>query len=355
MKYSQLDRAAAEAQVDKKLGLDEKLATLTDKMVTAAKDNYQKLVDAVGYKGLADSFKGDTNGMAITEKTLGLAPGSLSNPTFLNDQSSKNQPASVQEYEYAKKNGYTGSFGQYQNEDANRKAVVAKAGAPVTSTFTTDENGNVVETGNYDALTIGRYNTAANKATAILKTNPTFKNIIGSSAYLDRIEAAVQNPGSIGDQELLDAFTQLNTGGNRVTEAQVNLITKNQSLGDFMNKIGNKLKTGGALSQDQRNEIVKLSQAVYKKYQDSYKPLYADAASRLQAQGIPKQFWNIPSPETLSRAVTDTSAGGTNYAVDSLKSQLQAGQILVARENKDGTRHYVGISPSELWATDIKQ
>ncbi len=34
-------------------------------------------------------------------------------------------PASVQEYEYAKKNGYTGTFAQYQNEDANRKAKAA--------------------------------------------------------------------------------------------------------------------------------------------------------------------------------------------------------------------------------------
>lgn len=31
-------------------------------------------------------------------------------------------PASAQEYEYAKKQGYTGTFQQYQNEDANRKA-----------------------------------------------------------------------------------------------------------------------------------------------------------------------------------------------------------------------------------------
>jgi len=38
----------------------------------------------------------------------------------------KAQPAVVQEYEYAKKNGYTGSFTQYQNEDANRKAVAAR-------------------------------------------------------------------------------------------------------------------------------------------------------------------------------------------------------------------------------------
>ncbi len=35
----------------------------------------------------------------------------------------KGQPATVQEYEYAKANGYTGSFTEYQNEDANRKAV----------------------------------------------------------------------------------------------------------------------------------------------------------------------------------------------------------------------------------------
>lgn len=33
----------------------------------------------------------------------------------------KNYPASVQEYEYAKENGYKGSFNDYQNEDANRK------------------------------------------------------------------------------------------------------------------------------------------------------------------------------------------------------------------------------------------
>lgn len=41
----------------------------------------------------------------------------------------KNLPASAQEYEYAKKQGYTGSYTQYQNEDANRKAVIQRASA----------------------------------------------------------------------------------------------------------------------------------------------------------------------------------------------------------------------------------
>lgn len=37
----------------------------------------------------------------------------------------KAQPASVQEYEYAKKGGYTGTYAEYQTEDANRKAKQA--------------------------------------------------------------------------------------------------------------------------------------------------------------------------------------------------------------------------------------
>lgn len=38
-------------------------------------------------------------------------------------------PASAQEYEYAKSQGYKGSYTQYQNEDANRKALATKTGA----------------------------------------------------------------------------------------------------------------------------------------------------------------------------------------------------------------------------------
>lgn len=203
----------------------------------------------------------------------------------------------------------------YQAQLSKARADATAAQDANSSTFTTDENGNVIETGNYNALTIGRYNKAANASTAILQKNPTFKNIIGSSAYLDRIEAAVQNPGSVGDQELLDAFTQLNTGGNRVTEAQVHLITNNQSINDLLSKAKNKLTTGGALSDDQRTQIVNLAHEVYKNYQASYKPLYDDATKRLQAQGVPKQFWNIPDPSTLSRSVTEGGGGSTQGAV----------------------------------------
>lgn len=44
-------------------------------------------------------------------------------------------PAMAQEYEYAKKNGYKGSFTQYQNEDANRKRSASGVVAPKTYTI----------------------------------------------------------------------------------------------------------------------------------------------------------------------------------------------------------------------------
>lgn len=63
--------------------------------------------------------------------------GSLVDPeTFMEvyrapEKPSTAQPtASIQEYEFAVKNGYKGSFSDYQTEDANRKAVAAGAGQP---------------------------------------------------------------------------------------------------------------------------------------------------------------------------------------------------------------------------------
>lgn len=154
-----------------------------------------------------------------------------------------------------------------------------------------------------DALTATRWINAANKLVVndtILKTQ--LKNLGGASGYLSRIEAAKTSPGSVSDQQLLDAFTQLDTGGNRVTEAQVNLILKGRSLKDWTSVVKNKFDTGGILSTEQREQIQKLSKEVYKNYQDSYIPAYQKAVSRFKQAGIPESYWSIPSPDNLSSA-----------------------------------------------------
>lgn len=173
------------------------------------------------------------------------------------------------------------------------------------SGLTTDENGNVILAGDADPLTINRYALASNRITNVLQKNPAFKAVTSGGPYLDRIEAAIKHPGSVGDQEILDAFTQLNNGGGRVTEAQVHLITHNQSLSDWMGKVAQTLQRGGALSPQQRQEVHALAKEVYGNYQRTYKPMYEAAAKQLKAAGIPKQFWTIPDPEFLSRSASD--------------------------------------------------
>ena len=83
MQFSQLDRKEVNKQVDRKLGLTEKLAKIQESITTAAKDNYQKIVDTVGYGGLASAFQGDKGAMSNAEQMLGLPKGILSNPTAM--------------------------------------------------------------------------------------------------------------------------------------------------------------------------------------------------------------------------------------------------------------------------------
>lgn len=64
--------------------------------------------------------------------------GSVNDLLGLNQTSS--QPSSVQEYEYAKAQGYTGSFNDYQNLDANRKIAIAKAGVGTSGLSTSEAN-----------------------------------------------------------------------------------------------------------------------------------------------------------------------------------------------------------------------
>ncbi len=86
MQFSQADRADVEKQVDRKLGLTTQLADLQDKMTNAAKDNYQQIIQNVGYAGLASALKNNPQQQAQVEQLLGLGKGALSDPSFLGQQ-----------------------------------------------------------------------------------------------------------------------------------------------------------------------------------------------------------------------------------------------------------------------------
>lgn len=111
MQFSQLDREQVEKDVDRKLGLTEKLADLSFKMEDAARDNYQKIVDKVGYTGLAQATQGDKTAQKFAEGALGLPAGSLSSSSFL---ASENKKEWSEPYlmggDYVQKNEKTGEI-----------------------------------------------------------------------------------------------------------------------------------------------------------------------------------------------------------------------------------------------------
>lgn len=86
MAFSQADRADVEKQIDQKMGLTTQLVNLQDKMTNAAKDNYNQIIQNLGYAGLAAALKNDPQQRAQVEQLLGLGKGSLSDPAFLGQE-----------------------------------------------------------------------------------------------------------------------------------------------------------------------------------------------------------------------------------------------------------------------------
>lgn len=197
---------------------------------------------------------------------------------------------------------------------ATAKASARGKAAGTVPGMTVDENGNVITTGNLSALDIGRYNLAATRATKTFRDTQVFKAATNAGFYIAKIKAATEGTGSIQDQEILDSISQFNTGGGRVTEAQVNIILKGKSLNDTMNTWANKLKNGGILSNEQRKQALQLANETAKQFSKNYEEKYTPLAKNLEKQKIPKEFWGIPTPEQLKGEVgTDAKSQVDSY------------------------------------------
>lgn len=179
----------------------------------------------------------------------------------------------------------------------------------------------------YTPLAASRFTTAANRIVSNFTQLPQYQLTANGLPYLERIAAAMQSPGSISDQDLLDSLTKLNTSGNAISDAQVRLITDGRSFADAINVFANKLSTGGVLSNTQRNQIQTIAQNIYANYQKGYQPVYDQVTSQLQAAGIPKAFWTIPDLNTLATQggygnyLGSSASSGTSSDVSSLAAQ----------------------------------
>lgn len=159
----------------------------------------------------------------------------------------------------------------------------------------------------YSPLAASRNTLSATRIAAHFIDLPQYQLTANGVPYLQRIDAALQNPGSVSDQDLLDSLTKLDTGGNAISDAQVKVITDGKSLSDWADTLTNKLGNGGVLSDSQRQQISKLAKATFSNYQKGYQPVYDQVTAQFKAAGIPKAFWTIPDLNNLNEQAQDGS------------------------------------------------
>jgi hypothetical protein len=152
----------------------------------------------------------------------------------------------------------------------------------------------------YSPQAASRFSVAANRISSNYVKLPQYELTANGLPYLQRIDAALKTPGSVSDQDLLDSLTKLNTAGNAISDAQVRLITDGKSWSDMLNTAENKFKNGGVLSNNQREQIHTIANAIFDNYKKGYQPVYDQVTKQLKASGIPEPFWGIPDLNKLS-------------------------------------------------------
>ena len=313
MELTQADRKQVEADVDRKLGLTGKLFELSEKMTEGAKNNYQKIVDKVGYQGLADAFKDDPQGMKLAEKSLGLPIGALSTPAFLAaSKPATSSATSIQEYEYAKKEGYKGTYAQYQNEDANRKAKAA---------------GSTNASGLTNYQTVNTFNRIVDKFNA----SPLIQASDRTPVLDQAIKSARTTPsnGSVQLNLVYSYIQALDTYQSAVREGELGLVSSiDSSVGKF-NNIIQQVQNG----QIVRPEVIKQIADASEQIVNTIKTAATAKAKGFQAQadvsGVGPEFKQFSGAYTPSYAKTTTMEGpnGKRYEVpnDKVEAFLKAG------------------------------
>jgi len=325
MQLTQADRKEVNDELDRKLGFAQQISTLQTQMDNAARQNYQKIIDNQGYAGLANVLSGSSKSYA--ESIMGLPQGSLSSPSWLQVNGSApqgNQPSSVQEYNFAKSQGYKGTFNQWLTEDANRKAT---------------------STGN-GMLTQAQINATVNQIAGNFDNEQLVKDYNQASNALRGIESIDIKSGSpTDDMAFIYGFAKIMDPNSVVREGEYKTV------------------------QDYAQALVQKSGLNVQRLFDNKNFLTVDAKTKMlstlqsRVAGMKQGYDQVASE--YQRQIDDAYAGKqrtiTNYTVTGnnadalakLKSALPEGEILVSREQIDG-RHYFYIKPSELWATDIK-
>lgn len=121
------------------------------------------------------------------------------------------------------------------------------------------------------------------------------QNYLKIQPVMDRLRAAQQDIEQRGINQsnaadLLDAITQINTGGKVITEGQIDLTKESQSYTDRASALLQKIRgQGGVISPKIADDAIELSKKIYGLYQGEYKKrisIYSNRLSNVNGQDL---------------------------------------------------------------------
>lgn len=201
----------------------------------------------------------------------------------------------IKEYNFAKSQGYTGSFTDYQRQNANLKNV-AMAGQ----------------------LNPSQMNAAFKLSDDYEKASGDIQKQI--SAY-NRIVAASKDPSPSGDLALIFSYMKLLDPGSVVREGEFATAQNAGTIGDKVTNMYNKILNGERLSPQQRQDFINRSQSLYNSAVQQQRQVDQTFSGRAQQYGIPSDYVVRTQSSYLD------NGGGQN--MNQYSSQLRPGEILV--------------------------
>lgn len=189
-----------------------------------------------------------------------------------------NKPTSVQEYEYAVTNGYTGTFNDYQTLDANRKVSIAKAGASSGSSDGLTPYQQFSATQSLAKDTQTRTAGAREMARQAQLIDNSYKNIIAGG---DR---------SLNTQAIITSFNKILDPTSVVRESEYDRTAQGQSL---LSQLEGKVQNIAAGGAGVTPATLKEASDIAKKYLEGAQASINEQNAR--AQSIAQQFGLNPS------------------------------------------------------------
>jgi hypothetical protein len=206
-------------------------------------------------------------------------------------------PASAQEYEYAKKNGYTGTYEQYQTEDANRKRSVT----------------NVIAGSGLTSQQAGLFNNIVNKYQA----SPLISGADKTSVLTDTINGIRKDPGN-GALQLNLAYQYvkaLDTYQSAVREGELGLVSSIDSKAGQLQNYIQQINNGQQVRPEVAKQIADAAEALVNSITSAAKQKQAAYASQANTLGL-GDAWNTytsgfssPANSTTSNTTNDDPLG----------------------------------------------